>query len=47
MVKLINAMRYNDIGGYKTLPYSVMDYGGETLLGLKSTEIMDNFINTF
>ena len=40
-------MRYNDIGGCKTLPYSVMDYGGEILLGLKSTEIMDNFINTF
>lgn len=25
---LFNTLRYNDIGGYKTLPYSVQEYNG-------------------
>ncbi|CAD8205598.1 unnamed protein product [Paramecium octaurelia] len=44
LCKLINMKRYNEIGGFKTLPYSVQEFNGNCLLGTKDTKLIEELL---
>lgn len=40
----MNVLRYNDIGGYKTLPYSFQEFDGSLLLGAKDMKFFEDMM---
>ena len=41
---LFNMKRYNEIGGFKTLPYSFQEINGKLLLGTKDTKLIEELL---